>query len=566
MSHPVNNADNFWFSLDSSTNLMVITALMEFDAKIDFKRLQNTIESRMASFKRFKQRIIKPISMMGPPLWVTDRKYDIRSHVLRLALPSPGGDVELREMISNLMVMPLDKSRPLWQVHLIENYGDGSIVFFRIHHCIADGIALIHVLLSLTDKEADAPAPEKPSLKKFTPSPFNLLKPFKNILKNVETAKATAQKIGMTVLEEVEKSFNDPSHFVEMAKFTAGLTNDALGVLAKLTVMPSDPKTAFKGRLGVRKTVAWTKPMPLQKIKTVGRAIKSATLNDVLIATVTGAMRRYLKTLNTPVNELDLRVSVPVNIRKPGTEFELGNKFSLVFLSLPIYIENPVLRLKEIKRRMDKFKTSPDPYVSFGLLNIVGMLPSKAALKAAQIFSNKASGVLTNVPGPREPLYFAGREIRNMMFWVPRIGDMGIGISIFSYNGNVTVGLASDEGLLPDPQRLLDGFEEEFNALLQLVLDGKIDDDALVINDRHQEMLQRNKETTRVEQLADSPSMCQALTKKGAPCRNRTLWAGSDYCKVHQNYQNNEPSSSDSDNAAAKDIKAQIAESLAEVI
>ena len=565
MSSPVNNADSFWFSMDSSTNLMVITSIIEFDAKIDFKRLQNTIESRLVSFKRFKQRIIKPISRMGPSLWVTDHNYDVRSHILRLALPAPGGEAELREIIGNLMVTPLDKSRPLWQVHLIENYGDGSVVFFRIHHCIADGIALIHVLLSLTDKEPDAPAPEKPSVKKTSRPPFNPLKPLKNILKNVETAKATAQKVGLTVLQEVEKSFNDPSHFVEMAKFTANLTNDALGVLAKLTVMPSDPRTAFKGHLGVRKTVAWTQPMPLQKIKTVGRAIKSATLNDVLIATVTGAMRRYLKTRNTPVNELDLRMSVPVNIRKPGTEFELGNKFSLVFLSLPIYIEDPVLRLKEIKRRMDKLKTAPDAVISFGLLNIVGMLPSKTALKAAQLFSNKASGVLTNVPGPREPLYFAGREIKNMMFWVPRIGDMGIGISIFSYNGNVTVGLASDEGLFPDPQRLLDGFEDEFNALLELVLDGKIDDDPLVINDRHQEMLQRNKEAANAEQPTDShPIMCQALTKKGAPCRNRTLWGGSDYCKVHQNYQNNELDNSD--NADAKDIKAQIAESLSEVI
>ncbi len=564
MSNPVNNADNFWFSMDSSTNLMVITSIIEFDSKIDFKRLQNTIESRLVSFKRFKQRIIKPISRMGPPLWVTDRNYDIRSHILRLALPEPGGEAELREMIGNLMVTPLDKSRPLWQVHLIENYGNGSVVFFRIHHCIADGIALIHVLLSLADKEADTPALEKPSVKKTLPAPFNPFKPFRNVLKNIENVKDTAQKIGLTILEEVEKSFNDPSHFVEMAKFTANLTNDALGVLAKLTVMPSDPRTAFKGRLGVRKTVAWTKPMHLQKIKTVGRAIKSATLNDVLIATVTGAMRRYLKTRNTPVNELDLRVSVPVNIRKPGTEFELGNKFSLVFLSLPIYIEDQVLRLKEIKRRMDKLKTAPDAVISFGLLNIVGMLPSKTALKAAQLFSNKASGVLTNVPGPREPLYFAGREIKNMMFWVPRIGDMGIGISIFSYNNKVTVGLASDEGLLPDPQRLLDGFEEEFNSLLELVIDGKIDDDPLVINDRHQEMLLRNKQAASAGQPGDSPPICQALTKKGAPCRNRTL-SGSNYCKVHQHYQNNKPGSPDKADAT-KAIKTQIAESLSEIV
>ena len=148
----------------------------------------------------------------------------------------------------------------------------------------------------------------------------------------------------------MEKAFADPAYVKQLGKQYSCIPTDFASVLSKYMIMSTDPNSAFKGKLGVRKRVAWTEPMSLDKIKTVGRAISTATLNDVLIATVTGAMRRYLKTRNTRVNELDLRVTVPVNIRKPGTEFELGNKFSLVFLPLPVHLKDPILRLKEVEK------------------------------------------------------------------------------------------------------------------------------------------------------------------------------------------------------------------------
>lgn len=235
----------------------------------------------------------------------------------------------------------------------------------------------------------------------------------------------------------------------------------------------------------------------------------------MLIATVTGAMRRYLKSRNYPVNKLDLRVTVPVNIRKPGTEFELGNRFSLVFLALPVYLEDPILRLKEVNRRMNRLKKSSDPYVNFGFLSAMGMLPPGIAKNMAHLFGNKASAVLTNVPGPREPLYFAGKKINNIMFWVPRSGAVGLGISILSYDGKVTVGLAADEGLMPDPEVFLEDFEDEFNYLLGLVKSGKIFDEPLVLHDRYQE------------------ARCKALTKSGEQCKKRSM-PGSEYCSIHR--------------------------------
>ena len=534
MAERMNHADNFWYCMDEPTNLMVITAFMEFKAPLDFNRLYATIENRLASFPRFQKKIVRPRSGVGMPTWETDANYDLRFHLQRVALPDPGDKAELQEMIANLMISPLAPNRPLWQVHLIENYGKGCVLFFRIHHCIGDGIALTHVLLSTADTDPDAPWPKSHEGKKSSARSLESPLPIHSAIRSLKETINYTQNLGKKLTKELEKAVSDPAHMKQLVKTSSCLPTDFASVLSKHTIMSSDPNTAFKGKLGVRKKVAWTEPMALDRIKKVGKAINTATLNDVLIATVTGAMRRYLKTRNTPVNELDLRVTVPVNIRKPGTEFELGNKFSLVFLPLPVHLEDPILRLKEVKQRMDRLKKSPDPYINFGLLSSIGYLPPGIAKKAAAVFGNKASGVLTNVPGPRQPLYFAGEKIEKFMFWVPRSGRIGLGISILSYNENVIVGIASDEGLMPDPEVLLEGFEDEFNHLLDLVQSGKIEDEPLVLHDRYKEAQETAEaEESKQDQATSHTDSCKAITKSGKQCKNRAR-AGTKFCGVHQ--------------------------------
>jgi WS/DGAT/MGAT family acyltransferase len=542
MPETMSQADNFWLCMDDPVNLMMITGFWEFKEPIDYNRLYATVESRLASFPRFRQKVVKPRTGLGLPKWVKDKHYDLRSHLHRVALPDPGNKYELQAMVSGLMTRALDPNKPLWDIHLIENYGSGCALFFRLHHCIADGIALMYVLHAAADTEADAPWPTpQENVKKNRPTASPLLS-FDTMISSAKSVLHKGEGIGKKLIKEIEKASDDPDAIKSMLKFALNLPSDVTAVLSKHTIMKSDPETAFKGKLGVAKQVAWSEPIPLDRIKKLGRAISSATLNDVLIATVTGSMRRYLKTRKTPVNELDLRVTVPVNIRKPGAEFELGNKFSLVFLSLPVYLEDPVLRLKEVKRRMDKLKVSADPYVNFGLLSAIGYLPTALAQKAAQLFGNKASGVMTNVPGPRKPLYFAGKEISNIMFWVPRSGAIGLGISIFSYNGYVTIGVASDKRLMPDPETLLDGFEDEFNYLIDIVQSGKIDEGPLVLHDRFAER-ESQKESADRDEPADEPveapetgQQCKAFTKSGKKCRNKAM-KGSSFCHSHKKYE-----------------------------
>ncbi|MCP3954040.1 MAG: wax ester/triacylglycerol synthase family O-acyltransferase [Desulfobacterales bacterium] len=535
MAKQMTNADNFWLCMDEPANLMVITAFMEFEEPLDFKRLLATIDTRIASFPRFHKRVVRPKSGVGLPSWETDPNYDLRSHIHRVALPGAGDKADLQEMISNLTVTPLDPNRPLWQVHLIENYGDGCVLFYRIHHCIADGISLMYVLLSTADTDPDAPWPTGKDKKKKPAFSMRSALPLSSLVDSARETVTKTKKMGAALVKEVSKAAKDPDHLKSLARTGGRVPTDFAKVLSSLAIMKSDPNTPFKGRLGTRKKVAWSDPVPLERIKEIGRAIKSATINDVLISAVTGAMRSYLKTRKVPVNELDLRVAVPFNVRKPGTEFELGNKFSLVFLPLPVYLEDAVLRLKEVKRRMDRLKTSPEPYINFGMLSGIGYLPPDVAKKAAHLFGNKSSGVLSNVPGPRQTLYFAGTRLHNFMFWVPRSGNIGLGISIVSYDGKVTVGIASDEGLMPDPQVLLECFNNELDYMLKLVQSGKVEEDPLVLHDRYSEGQTSAKAGKKRAPAASrrAPGACQALTKKGKPCSKKAR-PGSRFCTVHK--------------------------------
>ena len=535
MSGLMTSADNFWFSMDEPVNLMVITGFMEFQELLDYNRLYATIENRLAVFPRFQEKVIMPVTGVGTPKWEKDKNFDLRSHLHRVALPAPGDKEALQTMISSLKTQSLDYGKPLWDVHLIENYGKGCVLFFRLHHCIADGIALIYVLLSTADTHPEALWPEKTDLKEKNKTSYLPLISFDTMINSAKGLFKTGKFAGKLLVNEFEKYLSNPEHLKQLLKTSTGLPTDITAVLSQMFIMKPDPKTAFKGELGVQKCVTWSEPMMLDQIKSVGKKAGNSTINDVLIATVAGAMRRYLITRNSSVDELDLRVTVPVNIRKSGTEFELGNKFSLVILALPVYIEDPLLRLKEVKHRMDYLKQSPDVYVNFGLLSAIGLLPANLAKKVAHVFSNKVSGVLTNVPGPKEALYYAGKQISNMMFWVPQSGIIGLGISIFSYNGKVSVGITSDEGLMPDPEKFLEGFQDEFNKLQEVVISGKIDDTSHKSHDEKKNEVTLKAYTNKLNKSDTNivRKKCAAMTKSGNNCGNMAL-TGSNYCRVHK--------------------------------
>jgi diacylglycerol O-acyltransferase len=204
-------------------------------------------------------------------------------------------------------------------------------------------------------------------------------------------------------------------------------------------------------------------------VKTLGKAL-GCTVNDVLLACAAGAIRGYLRDLGDDVDGLTIRATVPVNLRPLEHAKKLGNHFGLVFLDLPIGMAHPLERAREIRRRMRALRGSYQPLIALGLLNAVGYGPKALQEQVTNLLGNNASAVMTNVPGPPQPLYFAGRRIVEQDFWVPQSGGIGMGVSILSYDGRIQFGIITDAGLVPDPDRIVGRFGEEFDKLLWIAL------------------------------------------------------------------------------------------------
>jgi WS/DGAT/MGAT family acyltransferase len=527
---PLSNVDTAWLRMEDPTNLMMISGVMVFGGPIDFERLKATIEHRLLRWDRFRQRVVHPRLPLGTLYWEDDPDFDLRYHLQRAALPPPGDQAALQEAASLLASTQLDFSRPLWQMHLLDGYGEGCALVCRLHHSIGDGIALVHVLLSLTDSDPDSPwpveQPKAPRQRRRGPL-RRLTRPARSAIRATRQVSGALLREGMEVLAE-------PRHAMDLAQLaTRGAT-----ALGRLVLLWPDPKTVFKGKLVVPKRAAWSEPIPLTSVKTIGRGL-GGTVNDVLLTAMTGALRRYLQGRDEAVDGLNIRAIVPVNLRPPDVEPELGNKFGLVFLSLPVGIADPRDRLRELKRRMDALKGSLEAPVAFGILNTIGMAPEAIQDVVVNIFGAKGTAVMTNVVGPRERIYLAGAPLDALMFWVPQSGRLGMGVSILSYAGQVWMGVITDEGLVPDPEAIISSFHSEFDALLAEAREARKAPDIQELSAKLETVL-ADLDEMLTDVGVDSATKpdgdidhCQALTKAGHPCKNRPLH-GSRYCRVHQ--------------------------------
>ena len=239
--------------------------------------------------------------------------------------------------------------------------------------------------------------------------------------------------------------------------------------VAALALMPDDSPTLLKGQPAGHKRVAWSEPLSLDAVKTIGKGL-GCTVNDVLLSCVAGAIGEYLRSRGQDPDGKEIRAMVPVNLRPLEKAWQLGNRFGLAPLVLPIGIANPVERVYAVHRRMDELKGSYQPLLAFAVLSLSGLFIKPVQDAVLGMFAKKATAVMTNVPGPGTPLKFCGSTLRQNMFWVPASGDIGVGVSILSYGGGVQFGLITDEGLCPEPQDIIDRFEPEFEKLTWLTL------------------------------------------------------------------------------------------------
>lgn len=457
-TEPMSTADAVWLHMEDPTNLMFVVGVLLFDAPLDVDDVKSTLAARLLRFDRFRQRLKKSRRPLRPWQWEDDPHFDINAHIHSLALPAPGDKAALQQLLGDFASTPLDMTKPLWQIHLIEGIdGQGSAAVVRIHHAIADGLALVYVLLSVLDEEPDAVWVAEAAEDEDGSFLAQLWQP-------AAAALHTTRKLTGTAVSQSRELLTHPGKMVDAAKAAGSLAFAS----ARLLRLGPDADTVLRGKLGVAKRVAWSRPVPLSVVKLVGKS-SGATVNDVLLTTFTGTLRRYLAARGEPVDDLEIRVLAPVALRPLAESANLGNHFGNVIISLPIHIADPWERLQILKERMDALKQSPEATIMLTSMSLIGYAPGDLASRLIELFSKSCSAIMTNVPGPQHPLYLTGAEMQNVMVWGPLSGRLGVSSSILSYNGRVSLGIISDANLVPEPDALVAAFGQEFAALQERI-------------------------------------------------------------------------------------------------
>ena len=465
-SERMSRVDNAWLRMDNDANLMMIVGVWLLTPAVPYATVCQRVTDKLLKYERFGQKVVP--DAMGA-MWVTDDAFDIRQHIVRETLPRRKGQSRqhaLQARCAELATTPLAPARPLWQFHLIDDYEGGCALIVRIHHCIADGIALISVTQSITDGGNDPPRRKTRARDADDGGEHDwladaVLKPLSDL-----AVKALGM-YGQGVARSVQ-ALSRPQQLLgslDMARTGYQVISD----LVALAAMPDDSPTQLKGKPSGKKRVAWNQPLPLDQVKAVSKCL-GCSINDVLLSCAAGAIGQYLRDRGEDTQGKELRAMVPVNLRPLDKAWQLGNKFGLAPLVLPIGVENPIARVYAVRQRMNELKGSYQPLLAFGVLAVAGLMVKPVQDAILNLFSKKATAVMTNVPGPTQPLTFCGATVRQNLFWVPASGDIGMGVSILSYAGGVQFGLITDAKLCPDPQAIIDRFEPECDKLLWLAL------------------------------------------------------------------------------------------------
>jgi diacylglycerol O-acyltransferase / wax synthase len=460
----MSRVDTAWLRMDNDVNLMMIVGVWLLAPKIDHETLCARVDERLLRYDRFRHAVVRDASGAH---WCEDEGFDVHRHVVRERLMREPGQSEraaLQARVGALASEPLDPARPLWQFHLIEDYEGGSALIARVHHCIGDGIALISVMMSITD---DGAAPPRRASRRAGRGAGDDDWLSEAVLKPLGALSAKAAPLAEAAIARAVELLADPRQGIAGAIGHARLGAKVMGDVAAMTLMADDSPTRLKGRPSGTKRVAWGEPIPLAEVKAVGRAL-GGSVNDVLLACVAGAIGAWLRAQGDDPSGQEIRAMVPVNLRPLADAWQLGNRFGLAPLVLPIGIDNPVERVVTVRARMDALKSSYQPLLAFAVLAVAGQMVQPVQDAILGLFAKKATAVMTNVPGPATPLTFCGSTLRQTLFWVPASGDIGVGVSVLSYGGGVQFGLVTDEALCADPQAIVDRFEPEFEKLLML--------------------------------------------------------------------------------------------------
>ena len=436
---------------------MHIGAVLVFDGPPpEFDDYLDHVRGRLHLVPRYRQRLVTPPLDSGRPLWADDPTFNLEYHVRHAALPAPGTEDQLFQLTARIVSQQLDRSKPLWESWLVEGLEDDRFaLIFKTHHSLVDGVSgvdLATVLFDLAPTPAPPPTDLEPWQAKPEPSPAEL------VLAGVRGAVTTTAEIVTRALSAATA----PSASLGKLRDAA----EGLGEIVWAGLNPA-PATPLNVEIGPHRRYTVVRQQ-LDQYKEVKDAL-GGTVNDVVLTVVSGALARWLRSRGIRTEGLEMRALVPVSVRGKDDRDTLGNRLTVMRGPLPVYIRDPVARLRFVRQAMDGLKESKQAVGAATLTAVNNLAPPTILAQASRLnFSTRLFNlIVTNIPGPQLPLYVLGRQLRDLfpIAFLPE--HHALAVAIMSYNGAIDYGLLGDYDALPDIDLIAEGIEASLEELLQ---------------------------------------------------------------------------------------------------
>jgi diacylglycerol O-acyltransferase / wax synthase len=414
------------------------------------------IETRLHLVPRYRQKLAVPPLETGRPLWVDDPNFNLAYHVRHTALPAPGDETALLAMAARVFSQRLDRSKPLWELWLVEGRaGGGFALLSKTHHALVDGVSGVDLASVLFDvspegSESNGAEPWVPQ-----PEPSNAELAARGLTGAVRAVTGVATGAVGAIAK--------PGPALDKAReVAAGISEVAW------TALNAPPDTPFNVPPGPHRRIQVVRA-GLEEFKLVKNAF-GATVNDVVLAVVTGALAYFLQSRGRRTDGIELKAAVPVSVRSDDQRGALGNQLTQIMAPLPVFLDDPIARLRYVKEAMDGLKESRQALAASAIASLQGFAPPTIHAQASRLnFSGRFFNLLvTNVPGPQFPLYVLGRRLSEI-FPIPFLaGERALAIAIISYDGKVGFGLLGDYDALPDLDVVAEGIEASLAQLVAL--------------------------------------------------------------------------------------------------
>jgi WS/DGAT/MGAT family acyltransferase len=449
----MSSRDAGFLYLERPNALLHIGCVATVAGNLDRDAVIARVESRLPRMRRYAQRVAPVPFALGHPTWEDDPDFALRDHIHRWALPSPGGEAELTETVATLLAMPLERDRPLWEMHLLEGLHDGRTALLqKVHHCMVDGLAGAQLLEALLDANPATGAFEEP---KSVPAP-----PLPDAPKRAGRAVVDGFWRQLRLAGTVLGTLRAP----HTAQEAASRMRAAAWSVLRLAV-DDLPQMPWNAPIGKARRLSFTR-LPLAAVRNV-RMRHAATVNDVVLCALAGGLRQYLLANGIATRSLELTALVPVSLRDARTAAALGNRISAMLVPLCVDLSEELPRLAATRAITERLKHETAWTGIDALLSALDEAPAPivAMLGSGLRVGRLANLVATNVPGPRETRWLCGRQVEALFPIVPIVDGIGLGMAVLSYDGWLHVGLNADAELMPDLDKLAVGIETAFARL-----------------------------------------------------------------------------------------------------